>query len=286
MIAVPPGWTIEHLPEAVAFTHPSGGAHIHYRERAGRPRRVGMLAREILAGWPQLRVKSFGAIERMVTLEGELAAVLSVECSEGDRDVHIDLGFVFTDDFFTSIAGTCRDAALRGDIRVLVRELIREDNLALGIRRRRFEYQPPPGWQPFRRSLATEWLPPEYPAHDTRLIAYPANPIAVAGRLSMGNAHTYLERLDWDVTAVGPVETGATRAGLAFEAQDVSCRHPAQKPRKTRFLVLSDHLYQYPFELRIIASPDALADRKTLAAVAETVIPFGPISAAINFWFE
>ena len=289
MIPVPAGWTIQHLPAAIALAHPAGAraAQVHYRERAGRPRRVGALARGILAAWPRLTVASFGPIERMLTAEGELAAVVGAECREGGRDVRVDLGFVLTDDFFTSIAGTCRDPALRPEVASVVRDLVRQDSLALGVRRRRFEYEPPTGWQPFRRSLATEWLPPEYPGHDTTLLAYPASPISVVGRLTFGSAHAHLEAHGCEVTETGPLEHGTTRRGVAFEAQDLVFRRGDEPPRTTRIAVLADGRYQYPLELRMHRTPDPAADRAVLAAVVESVVPMGPIeTAATLFWME
>jgi len=289
VIAVPPGWTIQHLPEAIALTHPNGkeAAQIHYRERAGKPRRVGTLAREILAAWPRITVKSIAPLERLLTIEGEFAALLGVECTEGGRDVRIDLGFVFTDDFFSSTAGTCRDPALRQDVTTIVRELVRHDNLALGVRRRRVEYQPPKDWQPFRRSLATEWIPPDFPRHDTTLLAYPANPIAVTGRLTFGSAHTYLEGLGWQVVEASAIEKGMTKRGVAFEAQEWVFARAKQPPRKTRMVVLADTLYQYPFELRMVATDNPVADRDVLANVVESVVPFGPVNtSATQFWIE
>ena len=289
MIAIPPGWTIKHLPEAIAITHPNGerAAQIHYRERAGKPRRIGTLVREILAGWSRLMVTSIGSVERMLTVEGEYAAVVGVECTDGGRPVSVDLGFVFTDDFFTSIAGTCRDPALRHETSAIVRDLVRHDNLAMGVRRRRVEYQPPKGWQPFRRSLATEWIPPDYPAHDTTLLAYPANPISVAGLLTFGSAHTFLEACGWHVIEASAIEKSTTTSGVAFEAQEWVFARPNQPPRKTRMVVLADTLYQYPFELRMIATQDPAGDRDVLTAVVESVVPFGPIgAAATQFWIE
>lgn len=289
MISVPTGWTLEHLPEAISLSHPRGGsvARIHYKERAGRPKRVKVLAREILGAWPHLFVSSIGPIERMVTTEGELAAVVPATCTLSGRAVQVELGFVIIDDFFSSSMAMTFEASVANEVKAALRDIVRQDNLALGIRRRRFQYRPPARWQPVRRSLSTEWIPPDYPAHDVTLLVYPANPISVAGRATFGGAHTFLESMGWQVVSVTPVEVGKTPQGLTFERQDVVFQRANQPVRRTCIVVLADLLYQYPLELRLVATNDPDADRAILQGVVDSVVPFAPVvTSAIQHWID
>lgn len=276
MIPIPSGWSIRHLPDALLLMHPTSNVTIHYRERAGAPRAIGVLAREILACWPHLEVRGFGEVERFLTDDDELAALVTASCVEDARVVQVTLGFVFTDDFFSSMAATCRDPLLSGEIHATVRALVRADSHALGVRRRRFEYTPPATWQPYRRSLATEWLPPGYPAHSTTLVAYPANPIDVVGRGWFGDMHTFLEEAGWHVLDVGPLRRGTNAHALAFEEQEVLARRPDGSLRRHCVVLLGDSRYQYPLELRVESADLADADRAVLRAVVDSVVPFRP----------
>jgi hypothetical protein len=289
VIPIPTGWKLEHLPEAIVLTHPRGkdAARIHYRERAGRPQRIGLLAREIVSAWPNMFVSSFGPIERLVTNEGEVAALVATSGTLGNRPVQLELGFVLADDFFNSSMATIFDPSLAAEVRAELREIVQQDNLSLGIRRRRFQYQPPAGWQPVRRSLAVEWIPPGFPAHQSSVVIYPANPISVAGRATFGGAHTYLESFGWNVVSVSPVENGTSARGVTYEQQDVVFQRPNQPVRKTRFVVLSDLLYQYPLELRMVTTDNPDGDRDILKVVVDSIVPFSPmVSSAIQHWID
>ena len=284
MIPLLPGWSLEQLPDAILLSHPTSDARVFYRERGGRPQPVGALARTILAGWPHLAIKSIGTLERFRTAEGEAAAALAVDCEDAGRPVRVDLGFVITDELFTSIAGVCREPLLGDKIARIVRELLCQDTLALGVRRRRFEYVPPADWQPSRQGLVTEWLPPGYPRRATSLVVHPATPRAAAD-VQLDALRTYVECAGCDDVTTSPIETGATRRGIPFEACTVQFRRDGES-RSTRVLVLADQHYRYPLELRAGGSM-ADADLRVLADVVDSIVPFGPIGTGVfTHWIE
>jgi hypothetical protein len=288
VIPIPSGWTLEHLPEAIMLVHPRGKdvARIHYKERAGRPRRIDLLAREIVSAWPNMSVTSFGVLERFVTNEGEIAALVGATGTLGTRAIQLELGFVLTDDFYTSTMATIFDPSIAVEVRSALREAMQHDSLALGMRRRRFQYLPPIGWQPIRRSLVVEWIPPDYPVHETSIVVYPANPIW-AGRASFDGVATYLEGLGSSVISVSPVEKGTSARGVAFEQQDVVFQRPNQPIRKTRFVVLGDMQYQYLLELRMVITTDPDGDKTVLRTLVDSVVPFSPIvTSAIQHWID
>ncbi|MFN0246647.1 MAG: hypothetical protein ACKV2T_07045 [Kofleriaceae bacterium] len=288
MIPIPSGWTLEHLPEAIMLVHPRGKdvARIHYKERAGRPRRIDLLAREIVSGWPNLSVNSFGAVDRFVTNEGEVAALVGGSGTLGNRPIQLELGFVLTDDFYTSSMATTFDPSIAVEVHGALREAMQHDSLVLGLRRRRFQYLPPVGWQPIRRSLMVEWIPPDYPAHETSIVVYPASPVSI-GRASFDGVHTYLEGMGSSVISVSPVEKGTSARGVTFEQQDVVFQRPKQPIRKTRFVVMGDMQYQYLLELRIVTATDADGDKAVLRTLVDSVVPFSPIvTSAIQHWID
>lgn len=289
MIPAPVGWAVEYLPDALTFTHPRGRvAQLFYRERAGRPRRMGTLAREILAGWPRLTLHSFGAIERITSLEGELAALVTATCEQAGQPVFVVFGFIFTDDFVTSLTAIGREEQLRSELVSLVRDTLRRDNLALGIRRRRFDYQPPVGWQPIVRGLATEWIPPDFPAHDARLVVYPANPIPICGRATFTDLHRFFEQEGWTVTSVGEIEVRRTPHGLQVESQIIVASLTHGPIRSVRFVVATDVSYQYIVELRRIGTSDP-TDDITLHTLVDSIPSLGPSTtsaAMLALWSE
>ncbi|MCE9576813.1 MAG: hypothetical protein K8W52_26945 [Deltaproteobacteria bacterium] len=283
MIPVPDGWAIAEVGRGIVLVHPAGAdaAAIRYRERAGAPRRlgdlVGELVGELVASVPGVVRHEVSAIERFVTDDGELAAMVSLRVHDTTGVLHVHAAYVITDDFYSVTTGFTRE---RGpEIRQLVRELGQRDDHTLGVRRRRFEYTPPADWQPLTRGLSTTWLPPGYPDHDTRLLVYPANPVSIVGRVDLASVHARLEDAGWTVIASRAVRM-TTRAALAVEAQDVVCRRGASA-RAHRIAVAFDARYQYPFELSTTC-PDE--DRDVLDAVIDSITPFAaPIVSAPAF---
>jgi len=284
MIPLLAGWELEQLVDAFSLTHPSGGARVFYRERGGRPKPVGVLVRMILAGWPHLTIKSTGPLERLYTAEGEAAATLALECEDASHPVSIVLGFVITDELFTSIAGVCRRTALADEVARTVRELVRHEKLALGARRRRFEYRPPTGWQPSRQGLVTEWLPPGYPRHATSLVVHPATPHAAADA-HLDALEPYIVSAGCDDVTTDAAETGTTRHGMPFEARTVRFRRKDER-RCARVIVLADQRYQYPIELRAGTSIDD-TELRALADLVDSIVAFEPTGTdAFTHWIK
>jgi hypothetical protein len=287
VIPVPRDWTVSDLSRGFLLVHPGGNdvAAIRYRERAGAPRRLRILVDELLASIPGLGVHTIAPVQRFVTDDGELAAMVSIDTADTTGVLHLHAAYVFTDDFYSMVVGYTRDRSL--EVRELVRELAQRDNHALGIRRRRFEYEPPPGWQPLPRGLSTAWIPADYPDHDTRVLVYPANPTALVGRAAFGEAHAQLEASGWVVIDAMAPRSGTTRGTLVFEAQDLVCRRHGVT-RLHRVVVARDSVYQYPLELYSARNNDE--DRAVLDAVLDSIKPFAaPITntpALGGYWVD
>ncbi len=235
MIPRLPDWTADLVPGGFALVHPQGAdvARLFYRERMAPVRRVADLARTILAGWPELAFGDIGPIERLVTDDGEHAALVTVTGRDHDVPVLCVLGFVVTDDFYSVLTATSRTQERFDEVVALVHDLVQRDDHGLGIRRRRFEYVPPPGFQPRRHSLVTEWLSPGFPADNTSIIVHPATP------------HRG-EPLDESVDALG---SGGSRT--EHDTGELSgVGRLVQHDGVIRWIVvLRDQLYNYPLEL-------------------------------------
>lgn len=228
-------WAGELVPGGFALVHPEGGdvARLFYRERMAPVRRVADLARTILAGWPEVAFDAIGPIERLVTDDGEHAALVTVTGRNQDVSVLCVLGFVVTDDFYSVLTATSRTPERFEAVAALVHDLVRRDDHGLGVRRRRFEYEPPPAFQPRRHSLVTEWLSPGYPGDSTSIIVHPASP------------HRS-EPLDEVVKALAP--EGTRTEHDTGELSGIG--RLVQSDGVTRWIVvLRDQLYNYPIEL-------------------------------------
>lgn len=266
MIPRLPDWHVDLVPEGFALVHPEGAdvARLLYRERMVPVRRVAVLARTILAGWPEVAFDLPGPIERLTTDAGEHAAVVTVTGREHDVSVLCVLGFVVTDDFYSVLTATSRTPERFEAVVALVRDLVRRDDHGLGIRRRRFEYVAPPAFQPRRHSLVTEWLSPGYPANSTSIFVHPATPhgseplaelvdsLALEGSRSP-DAAVIVAATEHDAGELSGLGRVVRVGGL------------------TRWLVvLRDELYDYPLEL-VTSAPDLV--QPTFEALVASIRP-------------
>lgn len=279
MIRRLPGWSANLLPAGGMMVHPEGPAvaRLFYRERVAPVRRIAILASEILASWPAFVVERRGEIERMTTEDGEHAAVITVLGRDHGEVMQRMLGFVVTDDFYSTLASECAVPARFEEIAHVTRELLATDEHGLGVRRRRFEYTPPPRFQPRRRSLTTEWLAPDYPENDTTLWVHPASP----------RSDEALDALVARLATVPPTEAGfvvrpgtsiptqPTRHALLGAAQAVLVDRGADQPALLRFLaVLRDEQYDYPLELLTSAHDRRSENEATFTELVSSVKPF------------
>ena len=248
MIPIPQRWHAENRDEDVVLTHPAGAeaGFIIYRDRQRPLRRVGALVREALGQQPSFHATRIDVPQRLVTYEGEYAALVTVQGRCNDAAEQFDFGFVFGDDFYASIMATCRDLACASTATDVVRDLVLHDSQALGVRRRRFEYAPPPGWQPTRRGLATSWISPDYPRDETWLVVYAANPVALVPDMTV-----FLEQL---ASGGCEIDEACASNGVAFGAlrgrsQQIRGRMQDGKVLWREAVLLRDDRYAYAFEM-------------------------------------
>jgi len=173
----------------------------------------------------------------------------------------------------------------------LVHDLVVGDFHVLGMRRRRFEYAPPRGWQPIVRGFVTDWLAPEYPRDAVLLTVYPANPLAlapaklVAMLLGANRTDARFER-----QTVVPLRTSA---GLAGELGDAAVVIGERRLVKL-CAVLHDARFAYALDATAGSDDQLAAHRgdleRTIDSVQPLPNPFDQVReheyAAQSYWIE
>src|SRR5882672_8803921 len=133
MIAAIPEWTFENRGPFVVLAPPQGKGRgrIHYSERHRPIRRV----RDLVSGFerdPRFRIVRVGAPERMITNEGEYAALVTVDGTLLEKPVQRTVGYVFGDDFYDEIDGLALEPEEFDRFARHVRQLVLTNDLVLG----------------------------------------------------------------------------------------------------------------------------------------------------------
>ena len=177
MIAPPAGWTVTPCEGGLALV-PAGGPALgvfRYLERLRPVRPVSALVADVRdpAGWHET---SRTAIERLVTREGEYGAFVACTGLIDETRCERTFGFVFGDDHVARLTAICFQPDAFASFRELVRHFVVGDAQLLGVRRRRYLYQPPAGWQPLASLFHTTWIAPGHPKIPASILVMPAVP--------------------------------------------------------------------------------------------------------------
>jgi hypothetical protein len=120
-------------------------------------------------------------IERLSTHDGEYAATCTLVGRHAGIRLERTIGMVWGDYHCTRIDGATSDITQHDRYRSAIHTLTRHHTLGLGeLRRRRFVYEPPHGWQGYARGLVTLWMPPAYPRDSTTIHVFPARAASIA----------------------------------------------------------------------------------------------------------
>lgn len=269
MIPRVPGWSWEVRGGGISLVPPEGNAAgaIRYRERLRPLRSVGALMAEKTGGQ---RVPF--THEHVVTGEGELATIVELQSTEQGRTVQRTIAFVFADDWYCEIAGL----ALRADqferFARTVRQLVRDTQLMLGVRRRRFLYQPPVGWAGYERlPQFTTWFPSTYPDDPTSIVVYPAIPAPPNEEVSFS-----MLTFGPPVTAEIVGELGEPHtvdgARLVGKFWDFDARDEHRRPITRRIVMLRDDRYLYTVYLDA-PSGELITRLSVLEALVKSIEP-------------
>ena len=275
MILCPPGWHERRSGDVLVYLprNPPHDCVLTYAEHVAPLRPLLELANETLAEDPEFEVSRTLMITRLVTDEGEYAARVVVHGRRRGQPVAHIVGAVFADDFSTRLTARVTDLARLDDHVTLVTELLRADRLALGVRRRRFAFQPPPAWHPVPgMALDIAFFPPDYPRSHSCIVVPAAEPVAA---LPQGPAKL-LQEIDERVglppgqhVRTTPI---ATRRNLVGEELMWTRRLPGLEREMHRYLaVLQDDRYYYTLRMDALAHQDLEQEHERFVATACSV---------------
>lgn len=123
-----------------------------------------------------------GALERLVTVEGEHAGLATIEMRlAGDVTMERTIALVAGDDHGTVIDGATARPEELARYRGVIRGLAASCYLGLGeLRRRRYAHAVPTGWIGMARPYVTTWLAPGFPRAAATIRVFEARPHATS----------------------------------------------------------------------------------------------------------
>jgi hypothetical protein len=250
-----PGWRATYFADGIGLVSPGGRERgvIRIRDRQRPLRSIDDLVRARIAEMT-LGEHVPGPIERIITSEGEHAAVTIVTSTLGDERFERTLGVILGDDFYTVIDGGASEAGARAQIRSAVRALVDDYSIGLGVvRRRRYLYQPPIGWSGYARGLITEWHPAGFPNEAASIAVFPARPVGESKAAVLDRA---LHELGWHGftrTSRGDPTPILTRHHLLGAQWRIVGRYDDRPVQHQDIVVLQDDRFHYAMRLESTA---------------------------------
>jgi hypothetical protein len=173
-------WTRRVTADGVVFYPPEG------RDRAGvlrlreyiRPlRRLREIRADQVARLSTVGATTISEPVREITIEGEHAVLYKLDVA-GPTPLEVFVGVTFGDDGYLLVEGMCGDSTLAATFASVCRRLTLALPMGLGgDRRRRYQYEPPPGWQAVVKRHAVVWYPPDYPRNHAAIHVFDAKKI-------------------------------------------------------------------------------------------------------------
>jgi hypothetical protein len=264
MITIPAGWQHHHGAHLVSLYPPAGGGRIRFYERLPIERASATLSR-ILAGDDAFRITSVGQPTPFVTSEGEHGLFVALRGIHDHAPVSRSVAIVFTDEFAAALDTLIVAPERAEELERKTRELMVKVSFGLNIRRRRFFYDPPPGWFAIPSGLVATWHPPGYPRDACSLVVHPATPRLNLYATDLDTPATH-EELVADLVEHGPIQTTAIDV-TGFEARRfaVAGKVPGGRAIVREVILLLRRPYLYGFRLD-------LADRDRHAELAELLL--------------
>jgi hypothetical protein len=245
------GWSRRFMSDGVVLYPPAGRSVglLRVQDRVRPLVAMKTLVDQVVAAWKGLlEAPTVGPLERLTTLDGEYAAVvtLATRSVADGRPVERSLGMVFAEDHYSKVDAVIQDPAQFELFRDKVRGVVQHLSLGLGWqRRRRYLYTPPPGWYGVARPYSAEWYPPGYPRDDGAISVFHAKPIAAVPSQAF-------ERMLREDLGGGFAEEGADEPvpipndhGLDGQITVRSGVYLGQGRRHFHLAVLQDHRFLY-----------------------------------------
>ena len=271
-------WDVRQSGILMAPREDAAAGLIRYTERV-RPVRRPLDAALSLTTPADHAITGVSTPEPFVTTEGEYGSLVVVDGTLGDQPVQRTIAVVFADDFYSLTVGVAFRREHFARIAATVAEVARGDAHMLGIRRRRFLYQPPAGWQGLAAGpYQAHWFPGDYPRNASMLTAYPALP-ATAGNAQVASLLVqHLEAAGIELAALGEptaVASGSHLSGRWWSAE-------AGDGAVHDLVFFEDDRYLYPLVLQspvaALAANRGLL-REVIASPSRSTSPIQPSSS-------
>ena len=259
MVPLLPGWQRRCSADATLLIHPAGAfaGAVHYQERVRPLQRMPELIARALSLRPMLVVDRIEPSARLVTMEGEYAGHAVIRGHIDGQPAECHVAAVFAEDFQSLLQGVVTQPALFAEFADAVRSLVVLDSHGLGLRRRRFLYAVPAGWQGLRRSFSAEWLPAGFPRDATSITVFPANPLSVPGSELLQHMLNEERQQGADIT-VEPLPLPSVASLFSIVHQRLIIKRPDRGPVYRQWAALSDSQYSYVAQLESL-QPEGLA---------------------------
>lgn len=250
------------------------GCVLTYAERLTPLRSLRAHMREVLADDSGFSPHEEFMISRFLTEEGEFGAHMMVKGHRYGQPIAHIIAAVFTDYFSTRLTARVTNLDRLEEYRALVAELARTDRLALGRRRRRYAFQPPPDWHHVPDvGLEFAYFAPDYPKTRTCIIVSPAEPLSASPK----HPRLMLEEIDERRGLTAPETTILTppytrHPSLTAEQWRSTRSVPGLPGKMVRYLiVLVDGRYYYPLRLEALEHSELDAEHNVLVELAGTI---------------
>jgi hypothetical protein len=175
------GWSKSSTVDGVRLAGPDperGSIAIHQRVPL-RPIPE-MIREHAHTSWGAKGTPELGPATLFPTCEGEHACLVPVAAQTARGPTDHWIAVVIGDEHAVLIDGTAAPAHLT-EMRERVHRIAEYYYLALGeMRRRKFEYQPPAGWNGLRHPTSTSWYHPGYPRQMAVIKVFDVRPAAVS----------------------------------------------------------------------------------------------------------
>jgi hypothetical protein len=288
MEALPGGFVLR--PPAAPGSEPV--AELRYSEGSRPVLPAAAVAAEVLSHQPEFIPGEQSRPELYITAEGEYAALLRVRGTVGSRPtVHL-IGAVYGDESMNVLDAQVGDPAALPAVAHTVRALLYAERLGLGLRKRRFLYDPPAGWLARRSGLISRYSPPAGPQRSATLVVHPAMPRDSSEETVLSTLLLTYQQRGFAVAALSAAEPVTSDFGLHGKAFCLAGSFPGRPELTCDLLVFADARYLYALIAESSSQADRAALQRLLPAVARSVRPIpapavlAPASqpSTLNYW--
>ena len=272
MIQVPGGWTTHFGANLVTTYPPDLGVRIRYYERLLPQPSFASIVGRALANDSAFVVHQTGAMERIVTNEGEYGAHVTLNgLREGSLAMRF-VGAVFLDEFATALDAIALIPDHFAAVEQIAIDLLRFDEHHLTARPRRFFYVPPIGWHGLPSGMTANWYPQDFPKNLSNIVVPPASPITGDGSRDVEAAITQCELgLSIESQARDELVSVGGHRGTCVRLHGMRQGNPHRIYRELAVFVVGTHLYR--MRLETTNAENVLDLRAQFRAVATSFRP-------------